>query len=126
MCCHTGMPCRRHRTCHPTLSQYTDKGPTCHFDIHRCVKSHLNTQLPILKSWVRPGANSLHNYYGIFAPDSLDIYFLNVSIIIIYTIIIYHNQTHIHFICVALAGNIIIKVYSHRTRQIFIFYMSLS
>ena len=23
MCCHTGMPCHRHRTWHPTLSQYT-------------------------------------------------------------------------------------------------------
>ena len=49
MCCHTDMPCRRHRTRHPTPSQYTDTGPTCHCAIHCC-----NTQLPILMSWVRP------------------------------------------------------------------------
>ena len=54
MCCHTEMPCRRHRTRHPTPSQYTDTGPTCRCAIHRCGTSHWNTQLPILMSWVRP------------------------------------------------------------------------
>ena len=54
ICCHTGMPCRRHRTWHPTPSQYTDTGPTCRCAIHRCGTSHWNTQLPILMSWVRP------------------------------------------------------------------------
>ena len=54
MCCHTEMPCLRHRTRHPTLSQYTDTGPTCCCAIHWCGTSHWNTQLPILMSWVRP------------------------------------------------------------------------
>ena len=54
MCCHTEMPCRRHRTQHPTPSQYTDTGPTCRCAIHRCGTSHWNTQLPIFMSWVRP------------------------------------------------------------------------
>ena len=54
MCCHTGMPCRRHMTWHPTPSQYTYTGPTCRFAIHWCGTSHWNTQLPILMSWVRP------------------------------------------------------------------------
>ena len=54
MCCHTEMPCRRHRTRHPTPSQYTDTGPTCRCAIHWCGTSHWNTQLPILMSWVRP------------------------------------------------------------------------
>ena len=34
MCCHTGMPCLRHRTGHPTPSQYTDTGPTCRCAVH--------------------------------------------------------------------------------------------
>ena len=44
------MPCHRHRTWHPTLSQYTDTGPPC-----RCAfqTSHWNTQLPILMSWMK-------------------------------------------------------------------------
>ena len=54
MCCHTGMPCCRHRTWHPTPSQYTDTGPTCRCAIHWCGTSHLNTQLPLLLSWVWP------------------------------------------------------------------------
>ena len=54
MCYHTRMPCRRHRTWHPTPSQYTDTGPTCRCAIHWCVTSHWNTQLPILMFWVRP------------------------------------------------------------------------
>ena len=54
MCCHTEMPCSRHRTRHPTPSQYTDTGPTCRCTIHGCGTSHWNTQLPILMSWVRP------------------------------------------------------------------------
>ena len=48
------MPCRRHRTWHPTQSQYTDKGLTCRCAIHWCGTSHWNTQLPTLMSWVRP------------------------------------------------------------------------
>ena len=54
MCCHTGMPCCRHRTWHPTPSQYTATGPTCRSAIHWCGTSHWNRQLPILISWVRP------------------------------------------------------------------------
>ena len=54
MCCHTGMPCCRHRTRHSTPSQYTDTEPTCRCAIHWCRTSHWNTQLPILMSWVRP------------------------------------------------------------------------
>ena len=50
MCCHTGMPCHRHRTWHPTPSQFTDTGPTCRCAIHWCGTSHWNTQLPILMS----------------------------------------------------------------------------
>ena len=42
MCWHTGMPCRRHRTRHPTPSQYTDMGPTCRCPIHWCGTSHWN------------------------------------------------------------------------------------
>ena len=30
MCCHTEMPCRRHRTWHPTPSQYTDEFSLCY------------------------------------------------------------------------------------------------
>ena len=45
MCCHTGMPCRRHRTRHPTPSQYTDTGPTCRCAIHWCETSHWNTAI---------------------------------------------------------------------------------
>ena len=55
MYCHTEMPCRRHRTRHPTSSQYTDTGLTCRCAIHWCGTSHWNTQLPILMSWTRPG-----------------------------------------------------------------------
>ena len=40
MCCHTGMPCSKHKAWHPTLSQYTDTGPTCHCAIHWCGTSH--------------------------------------------------------------------------------------
>ena len=40
MCCHTGMPCRRRRTWHSILLQYTDTGPTCHCAIHWCGTSH--------------------------------------------------------------------------------------
>ena len=54
MCCHTGMPCRRHRTWHPTPSQYTDTGPTCRCAIHWCGTLHWKPQLPILMSWVWP------------------------------------------------------------------------
>ena len=54
MCCHTEMPCRRHRTWHPTPSQYTDTGLTCCCAIHWCDTSQWNTQLPILISWVWP------------------------------------------------------------------------
>ena len=54
MCCHTGMPCHRQRTWHPTPSQYTTSGPTCHCTILWRVMLHWNTQLPILLSWVRP------------------------------------------------------------------------
>ena len=61
MCCHTGMPCRRHRTWHPTPSQYTDTRPTCHCAIHWCGTSHWNTELPILMSWVMP----LAHYYDV-------------------------------------------------------------
>ena len=46
MCYHTGMPCRRHRTWHPTLSQYTDIEPTCRCAIYWCGTSHWNTPLP--------------------------------------------------------------------------------
>ena len=53
MCCHTEMPCRRHRTWHPTPSQYRHRA-TCRCAIHWCGTSHWNTQLPILMSWVRP------------------------------------------------------------------------
>ena len=48
------MPCCRHRTWLPTLSQYTDTGSTWHCAIHWCGTSHWNTQLPFLMSWVRP------------------------------------------------------------------------
>ena len=34
MCCHTGIPCSRHRTWHPNPSQYTDTWSTCHTLIH--------------------------------------------------------------------------------------------
>ena len=44
------MPCRRHRTRHPTPSQYTDTGPTCRCAIQWCGTPHCNTQLPILMS----------------------------------------------------------------------------
>ena len=56
MCCHTGMPRRRHRTWYPgfTPSQYTNTGPTCGCAIHWCGTSHWNTQLPILMSSIRP------------------------------------------------------------------------
>ena len=47
---HTGMPCRRHRTWHPTPSQGTETGPTCRFAIHWCGTLHWNKQLPILYS----------------------------------------------------------------------------
>ena len=53
MCCHTGMPCRRHRTWHPNPSQYTDTGTTCRCAIHWCGTSHWKPQQPILMSWVR-------------------------------------------------------------------------
>ena len=59
MRCHTEMPCRRHRTWHPTPSQYTDTGPTCCCAIYWCGTSHWNTQLPILMSWVRPNRETL-------------------------------------------------------------------
>ena len=49
-----GMTSRRHRTWHPTPSQYTDTGPTCRCAIHWCGTSHWNTQLPILMYWVWP------------------------------------------------------------------------
>ena len=52
--CHRGMPCCRHRTWYPTLSQYTDTGQICRCAIHWCETSHWNTQLPISMSWVRP------------------------------------------------------------------------
>ena len=45
MCCYTGKLCRRHRTWHPTLWQYTD--------------THWNSQLPILMSWVWPNQEVL-------------------------------------------------------------------
>ena len=48
------LPRCRHGTWHPTLSQYTDTGPTCRCAIHWCAMSHWNTQLPILIPWVRP------------------------------------------------------------------------
>ena len=35
LCCHTGLPCCRHRTWHPTPSQYTYMGPT-YCVIHWC------------------------------------------------------------------------------------------
>ena len=54
ICCHTGIPCRRHRSKLHNQSQYTDTGPTCRCAIHLCGTSHWNTQLPILMSWVRP------------------------------------------------------------------------
>ena len=54
MCCHTGMPCRRHTTRFPTLSQYTDTELICRCAIHWCEMSHWNTRLPISMSWVRP------------------------------------------------------------------------
>ena len=60
MCCHTEMPCHRHRTGHPTPAQYTDIGLTCRCAIHLCGTSHWNTQLPILMSWVRPDREILH------------------------------------------------------------------
>ena len=44
MCCHTRMSCHRHRTWHPTPSQYTDTGPTCRCAIHWCRTSHWYTQ----------------------------------------------------------------------------------
>ena len=56
MCCHTGMPCRRHRTWHRTPPQYTDTGPTYRCAIHGT--SHWNTQLPISMSWMRPDLKS--------------------------------------------------------------------
>ena len=54
MCCHTGTPCRRYRTWHPTPSQYTDTGPICRCAIHWCGTSHWNTQPPIFShtQWV--------------------------------------------------------------------------
>ena len=39
-CCHTGMPCCRHRTWHPTLSQYRDMRLTCRSAIHWCGMLH--------------------------------------------------------------------------------------
>ena len=50
MCCNIEMLCCRHRTWHPTPSQYTDTGPTCRCAIRWCGTSHWNTQLPILMS----------------------------------------------------------------------------
>ena len=38
----------------PTLSQYTDTGPTCRCATHWCRMSLWNTHLPILMSLVRP------------------------------------------------------------------------
>ena len=61
MCCHTGMPCPRHRTWHPTPWQKTDKGLTYHYANHWCGTSHWNTQLSILMSWVRPDREILPN-----------------------------------------------------------------
>ena len=52
MCCNTGMPCRRYRTWHPTLSMDTETGLTCRFDIHWHGKLHWKLQLPVLMSWV--------------------------------------------------------------------------
>ena len=52
-CCHTGISCHRHRTWHPTQSQYSNTGPNCEWVIRRCGTSHWNTQLPILRSRVR-------------------------------------------------------------------------
>ena len=54
MCCHTEMPCCRHRTWHLALSQYTDMGLTCRCAIHWCGTPHWNTQLPTSMSTVRP------------------------------------------------------------------------
>ena len=55
-CCHTEMPCRRHRTRHPTPSQYTDTGPTFRCAIHWYGTSHWNTQLLIfVLGETRPG-----------------------------------------------------------------------
>ena len=54
MCRNTGMPCRRHRTRHPTPSQFTDTGPTSRCAIHWFGTSHWNTQVPNLMSWVWP------------------------------------------------------------------------
>ena len=52
------MPCRSHKTWHPTPSQYTDTGPTCRCGIHWCGMSHWNTQLAIFLSWVKPNWRS--------------------------------------------------------------------
>ena len=61
------MPCRRHRTWHPTPSQYTDTGSTCRCAIHWCWTSHWNTQLPILMSWVRPDLPHTPAYAPLYA-----------------------------------------------------------
>ena len=46
MHCHTGKPCRRHRTWPPTPSQYTNTVLTCSCAFHWCGTSHWSTQLP--------------------------------------------------------------------------------
>ena len=52
MCCHTGKPCRRHRTGHPIPSQYTYIGPTCRCAIHWCGTLDWKPQLPVIMPWV--------------------------------------------------------------------------
>ena len=52
ICSHTLMSFHRHRTWHPTLSQFTDTGPIYYCAIHWCELSHCNTQLTILMSLV--------------------------------------------------------------------------
>ena len=55
MCCHTGMPCLRHKTWQPTPSEYSETWPTCGCAIHWCGTQHWNitaTHFNVLdKTW---------------------------------------------------------------------------
>ena len=48
MYCHTGIPCRRHKTWHPTPSRHTDLGPTWPLAVHWCgtVGSSVESSVP--------------------------------------------------------------------------------
>ena len=57
MCCHTWMPCRRHATWHPTLSQYTSQPVVViPINVERLTEIH---NYPFVGSWVRPDRDIL-------------------------------------------------------------------